>query len=258
MTKTTHMTRAARRLAPIAALSLALTLAACGDSDDPPPTETSTAASPQGDGGESGEEAKQEENLDKPEQQQIDSATAKAALPTVEDMPGDGWGIDVSTFSTDPPKYDPAGCAAVELDNDEDRAFTKDHRKVKENIRFSRSNGDNLEITAVYIDSYDEPYPLSVFDAAGEQVTSCESYRWQRGNGDTTRHVKPLSTPAVGDRAFAVRLTSDGSPGATDRLYVRSGHNVLTIMGEGDDDGSDGTLLADIAQDILDELKKTP
>ena len=39
---------------------------------------------------------------------------------------------------------------------------------------------------------------------------------------------------------------------------MRSGHNVLTIMGEGDDDGSDGTLLADIAQDILDELKKTP
>ena len=98
------MTRAARRLAPIAALSLALTLAACGDSDDPPPTETSASASPQGESGEAGGEAEQEESLDKPEQQQVDSATAKAALPTVEDMPGDGWGIDVSTFTTDPPK----------------------------------------------------------------------------------------------------------------------------------------------------------
>ena len=252
------MTRPARRttrlLAPAAAVVGALGLVACGGSDDPQPPMSSSAASSSAQAG----EETTPEMLDKPEQQQVDAATAKAALPTIEDMPDDGWGIDISTFSDEPITFDPAVCADVELASQVARTFDDEHRKVDEAARFSTPQSRGGLITATYVDSFDAPFPTSILDAAGEHVTDCATYTWTKSGSTSTRHVKAISVPPLGDRSFGVRLWSDGSDSFTDRLYVRSGHNLVTVMTLSREDTYDGALMTKYASDILDKLKETP
>lgn len=245
------MTRPARRtirpFLPAVAVIGALGLAACGGEEPPPPTSSAVT------GSEASETSP--ESLDKPEQQQVDAETAKAALPTVEDMPDDEWLVDISTFSDDPITYDPAVCADVELGSQEARTFDDEHRTVNEPARFSKSLGNyNNLITATYVESFDAPYPTAFFDAAGEHVTDCGTYTWTKGGSSSTRHVQAISVPQLGDRSFGLRLTSDGGDDYTDRLYVRSGHNLITVMMLSTDEHYDGELMTQYAQGILDEL----
>ena len=244
------MTRPARRATRLAAPLLvagSLLLAACGDEPEPPPESTTqegqvpTETSP--------------EVLDKPEQQQVDATTAQEALPTLDDMPDDGWAIDSSTFSDAPISYEPAECADVEFDSQAANAFTDEHRVVREQARFSKYIGDGNLITATYIESHDEPYPTSLLDAAGQHVTDCGTYTHTQNDYTTTRHVEAISVPPLGDRSFGLRLTSDGLNSYTDRLYVRSGHNLIIVMVLSREETYDGELMTSYAEDILEELK---
>ncbi|KRE38812.1 hypothetical protein ASG73_00085 [Janibacter sp. Soil728] len=249
MTRPTR--RTTRLLVPVAAVVVAVGLAACGGTDVPPPTSPPSSST-------SATDEVTPETLDRPEQQQVDAATAKAALPTLEDMPDDGWAIDISTFGDDPVTYDPAVCADVELDSQEARTFEDQHRKVNEAARFSTPQSHGGLITATYVESFDAPYPTSLLDAAGEHVTDCATYTWTKNASSSTRHVKAISVPALGDRSFGLRLSSGESESYTDRLYVRSGHNLITVMTLSKEETYDGTLMTKYAQDILDKLKKTP
>lgn len=234
---------AARRLVCAATLLLALGLTACGDEESPVATPTTA-------------DEVTPETLDKPEQQELDATTAEAALPTLEDMPDDSWLPDRSVFSDDPITYEPEFCGDVELDSQDARTFNDDHRSVREEARFSAFDGERNEIIAAYVESYDEPYPLSFFDAAGEHTTDCESYTRSKGGHSSERHVKAISLPEIGDRSFGVRLWStEGS--YTDRLYIRSGHNRIIVMATSHSDTYDGDRMSSIAEDIIDDLKES-
>lgn len=241
------MPRPPRRLAPFALVATAtLALSACGD-DGPTPGTTVTVTS----------EATREA-LDKPEQQQVDKATARKALPTVKDMPEGPWGPSRVVKDTDPSDYEPAVCAAVELDSQEARTLREDHRKVSEEARYSAFVDDENRIIATYLDSYDIPVPASLLDAAGEHVTECAPYDEKRPSGSSsTKTATPITTEAIGDQSFGVRISINDGDSHVDRLYVRSGHNLITVMVLTHEDAYDGKLMTTYAQGILDDLKKT-
>lgn len=246
------MTRAARRLTPFVTIAAALGLAACGGNETPP-ADTST------DQVTSSPTEATTEVLDKPEQQQVDATQAKAALPKATDLTGSGWATSVLINHGSKTTYEPAVCADVEFDSQEAHAVADEHRTVREEARYQRQHNGDTEITATYLSSHDQPYPLSILDAAGQHVTDCASYSWTSSGFSSERRVVPISTPQLGDRSFGLRLSSGEAGGSyVDRLYVRSGHNLITVMVSTHNEKYDGTLMTKYAQDILDRLKKTP
>lgn len=241
------MTRALRRLAPVAtATALVLTLAACGD--DQPPAEATTVtvtneATP--------------ESLDKPEQQQIDAATAKKALPVLEDMP-DKWVVNVTPPDTHTSTYDPSVCADVEMDSAEARAFNDEHRKVRETVHFSENKLGVDDHVFATVSSYDQPYPLSFFDKAGEHVTDCSTYTDTRNDRASTWKTRAINAPMLGDRSFGVRYQPTSVEGRNiDVLSVRSGKNLIEVTLTTHNGTYDDKRLSTYAQDILDTLKKS-
>lgn len=237
----------------LAALSLTTLLAvsACGDQGSTPPDEASDP------GTITVTKDVEAEALDRPEQQQIDKATARKALPTRADMPSKAWLVDISPASTYEPTYDPAECADVELGGSDAEKFRDEHRKVNEKARFSREKVNGGGIIATYVESYDEPYPHSIFDDAGAAIASCDDYTESNSAGpDSSYSAKAVSAPQIGDQTLAVRITSRDHDFYVDRMYVRSGHNLITVMTLGYDKDYDGKLMQDYAQGILDDLEK--
>lgn len=237
----------------LAALSLTTLLAvsACGDQGSTPPDEASDP------GTITVTKDVEAEALDRPEQQQIDKATARKALPTRADMPSKDWLVDISPASTYEPTYDPAECADVELAGSDAKTFRDEHRKVNEKARFSREKVNGGGIIATYVESHDEPYPHSIFDDAGAAIASCDDYTESKNAGpDSSYSAKAVSAPQIGDQTLAVRITSRDHDFYVDRMYVRSGHNLITVMTLGYDKDYDGKLMQDYAQGILDDLEK--
>ena len=199
------------------------------------------------------------EALDRPEQQQIDKATARKALPTRADMPSKDWLVDISPASTYEPTYDPAECADVELAGSDAKKFRDEHRKVNEKARFSREKVNGGGIIATYVESYDEPYPHSIFDDAGAAIASCDDYTESNNAGpDSSYSAKAISTPQIGDQTLAVRITSRDHDSYVDRMYVRSGHNLISVRMTTTWRMDNDQDLDTYAQGVIDELKKTP
>ncbi|UUZ45060.1 hypothetical protein LP422_01565 [Janibacter limosus] len=117
-------------------------------------------------------------------------------------MPDDGWGVDISTFSDEPITFDPAVCADVELASQVARTFDDEHRKVDEAARFSTPQSRGGLITATYVDSFDAPFPTSILDAAGGARHGLRHVHWTKSGSTSTRHVKAISVPPLGDRSF--------------------------------------------------------
>lgn len=240
------MTATARhRLVGTALLLTTALTAACGGGDTPPPAPPTTVTV-----------TRDPVEPDRPEQQEIDASTARRALPTLDDMPDRTWHVDTSVFGTHRSVYEPAACASVEFDSADVRRFVADHRTVDESARFSQDQADGGLIIAAYVASYDEPYPLSFFDDAGEQVSGCTDYTRSRNVGETRSSARAITVPQLGDRSFGVRLQSLDYDHSVDRLYVRSGHNVITVMVLSREDSYDGKLMTEYAQGVLDDLEK--
>lgn len=202
-----------------------------------------------------GDEESGTEELEKPEQRQVDARTAKKALPTRSDMPDKTWLVDVSSSSS-APRYDPKVCAATRLSSDDVRTFKEEHRTVEEKARFSQYERHGGEVLAVYLESYDQPFPLSYFDEAGADMAQCESFtETYEGSDPSAMKASAIATPAVGDRAFGVRVKSPRIK-PVDRLYVRSGHNLIIVMHlSQEEDSLDVDLLEKHARAVLDRLQ---
>lgn len=196
------------------------------------------------------------ESFDEPQQRELTAAQAKGALPTREDMPDSTWKVDTSTFSDAAPTYEPAECAAVELNSTDARTFEEKHRKVDEAARFSRSKADGDGIIAVFVESYAQPYPLAYFDEAGEELADCGEFSKTQANFTSESTATSISLPLLGERSYGVRIGSTFDH-RTDRLYVRSGHNIITVMRQSSkDDPYDERLLEKYARAVLADLEK--
>lgn len=107
----------------------------------------------------------------------------------------------------------------------------------------------------VSLESFDTPYPLAYFDEAGESIGSCSKYTVGE-ESDVTYGASPVPAPPLGERSLGVRLTGYREDGNIDLLYVRSGHNLVTVVRYTDDKTYDERLLKRYATDVLTDLEK--
>ena len=258
-----------RRGAACAAAALsALVLSAClpGDGGDEESTggatsSSSTKAEPSGGTGEGGGDAPtpyEADEFTEPQQRELTSQEAKKALPTRADMPDKNYVKDISDQDGEPWTYDPKECAAVEFASESARSFSDKHRSVREYARFGQSQADGGKFLGVWLHSYDEPYPLAYFDEAGKSLSECGKFTSISPRGhEFPKKTQAISAPQVDDaeRTFAVRII--GGRVNTDRLYVRSGHNQITVMQQTpSDEPFDERLLTKHAEAVLADLKK--
>lgn len=244
------MTRTPRRLVLcLAAAALALTATGCGGASTPPPASSSTSTP---------ETATTPEKLERREQQQVTSATARDALPQRADLPK-GWVVDESPVSRSTRTYDPPQCADLELRGSAAQKFKDDHLEVEERVAYSEWTEGVAARLVVTLQSYSEPFPVDVLDAAGARLGECATYEQTIDGDDRVWTTRALTTPTVGDRALGVRYTpqDDASGRLTDDLIVRSGHNLVIVKYLPSTPTYDDQLLEDYAQGVLDRLEET-
>lgn len=230
---------------------LALTLGGCGDVDESPASSASEST-PSSRSSSSSAEA-----LDRPEQQQLDADSIADALPTLKDMP-DGWAVNASPVSAETSTYAPAACADIEFSSPEALTFEDEHLEATQRVAYSEYTSGPMEHLSATLSTYDRPYPVSLFDRAGEHVTDCASYTRGRGGEDESREAEAITAPILADRSVAVRFVNPAlADDRVDVLTVRAGHNRVQVTLVTHDGTYDDQRLSGYAQDILDKLKKT-
>lgn len=244
--------------AAAAATALALTACLPGDdgSDRASGSDSSSSSSEPGSESEGGQT---EESFTAPEQRELTPAEAKKVLPTQEDMPDRTYlqdGSEEMSQTSGRWTYDPPACAAVEFATESARSFRDKQRTAYEYARFKQPQSAGGKFLGAWVSSYDEPFPLAYFDQAGENLGTCKEFNRTspRGN-DFHSGTTAIPAPPLGERAFSVRLVGDRFN--TDRLHVRSGHNLITIMQQTPSkEPFDERPLEKHAQSVLDDLKK--
>lgn len=250
------MTARPRHLAPVVALTLTGLLAACGGgggsgerSGAGPEASTVTVT-----------ETAPTEGTDRPEQRQLTTAQITRALPTIDEAP-DGFEPDPGGFDANraPTRStDPDVCRTIYLDTDEMRAWGKQHRRAAEGVRYTQA-GDaaGRPSVSIYIVSYDEPVPKEHLDEAGATLGTCATFSEQISEGGrwTEKTASNISAPVVGDQSYAARVGLTELDLTVDHLWVRSGHNLISIrVLTGKGRLSDRTL-EDLAEGVLEDLK---
>lgn len=231
--------RPRRVVASLGALCLVVGVAACGGDSSPAETVTVTETA--------------DAPLTQPEQQQKTTEQLEAALPTMKDMPED-FLEDVSPPGDETRESDPAQCNDMYFVGEDARAFAKDHDAAQAQIRAGRAQTKGGGIIGVFVYSFDEPYPMELFDAAGEAVSPCASFRTKVGGSfdDTTTEV--VAVPQLGDRTFGARLVTPDYQ--MDRMSIRSGHNRIDLLYLSYEKDMKDELLGDLAEGVLERLAK--
>ena len=241
----------------------ALTLTACLPGDDGPDEHAGSSSPSSSSESESGRgsptspsssEAVPEESFDAPEQQEVDKATAKKALTTAKDVPDKTWRLINWRANESASTYDPKKCAAIEFTSDSAESYQDKHRTTYEYVHYSdkTSSGDMLHVS---LESFDTPYPLAYFDQAGQSVSACSKYTVSSGETTSEYSASPVPAPPLGERSLGVRITGVHDDNV-DLLYVRSGHNLITVVRYTDDTSYDERLLKRYATTVITDLKK--
>ena len=244
-----------RRLAPVA-VGAALLLGAClpGDADEPDDTGRSSSSSASSSSA-SATPAAKADTFDEPHRRELTQEQIDRALPTIDDVPK-GYGPNMSDGGDDW-EYKPKRCAAVEFNSPTVKDFKKKHHSVGGAAKYSQAEDRGGGFLGVWIDSYDEPYPLAYFDEAGEELSNCAEYTQASDGFQMVTKTTPITAPQVdgADRVFTLRI--DSGDKAIDRLYVRSGHNrILVTQMTPTRRPFDERLLTKHAEAVLADLKK--
>lgn len=249
------MTARTRRLSPFATVLAVGLLAACGGEQDsssagessPEPstvTVTSTAEA---------------ETADEPQQQELTKKQITDALPEEADAPKgfqEDSRINRATESTR--ETDPERCLAIYLDNEEARAWKKQHNTAIEGKRYTQP-GDAAGRASVstFIATYDRPVPKKFFDEAGSTLGACATFS-EKSTSESTwidKKSSSISAPVLGDQSYAHRVGLTDLDLTVDQLWVRSGHNIINIrVLTGNANHSDETM-ATIAEGVLEDLE---
>lgn len=245
-----------RTRAPFAALAAALALTACGSDSggDPaaPSSEPSTVTVTQ---------TPEAEAPTEPEQQELTKQQLAKALPTLAEAPRtfikDTRGVDTTSKSTR--TASPESCLALYMSTPQQRTFNAEHMSTSGGVRYTHDTdaaGASSIVTAIY--SYDEPYPSKFLDQAGAALSECSEHDSAVAKGRASNPAKAttIPTPSLGDQSFGVRIGATDLDLAIDYLWVRSGHNLISVrMITGYRQNNDAKL-EKYAQGVLDDLKK--
>jgi hypothetical protein len=262
---------------------LALVLSACGGEDRPERATTlpdATATAPSSSENPPGDEDAADTDTDTETESETDTDTsapdsddapdeaagrlltaeeARAALPTVADLPT-GWSVDPeATVTSDGDEgddsdtiYEPAACRDIfdSLDTD-----TFQDSATEENADFSAGAlGPFLGVT---IASYDEAFPEDTFSQLVGALAQCPEFTTTDTDGTTTDFsAQPLSFPNLGDETVALRLnaTSEELSFGFDLVGVRVGNNVITLGQIAVGGAADASVLEDVARGTLERL----
>lgn len=253
------MTPAARRVAPFVATLLALGLAACGQDAPSSAESTSRAAEPttraeSATPTTSGSSTTQQEN--RPEQRELTAKEIAKALPATDagPYPADPQGFDADKASTR--EADPESCLAIYLDTPTMRTFATDHRTAGKGILYTRPQKQAAPALSVAVWTHDVPYPQEFFDEAGAALAECATHdsaatpdnlmgAWQASS---------IPTQTLGDQSFGVRIGRPEFDMAVDYLWVRSGHNLISVRMRSGYSQNNDTRLGKYAQGVLEDL----
>ncbi|WP_346008059.1 hypothetical protein [Janibacter terrae] len=235
-----------RPLRPAVALAaLTLVLPGCGLVDDPQPAEDLGTLTGAG--------------------RPLDEGGLRSVLPSPGDL-GDGWGEDPAgtLFETRAAEVTPSSCAPLVLKGPGwDEVQQTSRGRAQANFAASDNQpppGTQRRHVAVWAYSYDEPYPVRLFDEAGAEVADCSQFSIvQRDTGNSSAYeADALTFPALGDRTLALRLTIHQTMETLtmDFVAVKVGHNTFTVV-NGTYNGTPDTALTErTARATLDGLEE--
>lgn len=241
--------RPARHVVPlVTALAVALPLAACGEDSPPPATATSSAATTS---------APTPSEADGPAQRRLTAKEVTAALPGKDEGPYPAANREVDPTQRSTAVTDPESCLALELDTPEMRTFKKEHMVAGGGQIYLQPQDFAAPQMSVILWSHDEVYPQRFFDEAGAALAECTTYATADSPDDTMGddwQATSIPTPAMGDQSFGVRIGREQFDMAVDYLWVRSGHNLISVRMRTGYTQSNDKRLAKYAQGVLDEL----
>ena len=241
--------RPTRHVVPlVTALAVALPLAACGEDSPPPATATSSAATTS---------APTPSEADGPAQRRLTAKEVTAALPGKDEGPYPAANREVDPTQRSTAVTDPESCLALELDTPEMRTFKKEHMVAGGGQIYLQPQDFAAPQMSVILWSHDEVYPQRFFDEAGAALAECTTYATADSPDDTMGddwQATSIPTPAMGDQSFGVRIGREQFDMAVDYLWVRSGHNLISVRMRTGYTQSNDKRLAKYAQGVLDEL----
>lgn len=191
-----------------------------------------------------------------PGKQQLTTTQIEAALPDAPDgfapHPADDDPNRAGNRSTQPDR-----CRALYLDTNEVRTWENRHRTASGKVRYlQEGTGPGRPSISIHLHSHDEPYPERFFDDAGTALGECAGFREQVGEMHThlARRASNIAAPVVGDQSHAARVGLAEHDFTIDHLWVRNGHNLISIQVLGDYEGHSDQTLEELTEEILDEL----
>ncbi|MFG1928342.1 hypothetical protein [Cryptosporangium sp. NPDC048952] len=206
-------------LLAVAVLLVGGLLAGCGDDSEPAseakaPTTAASSAAP----------------AEAPEGRLLTAELAKAALPTVDEVPGEGW----VASEVPPPNastVEPASCSPVYTEVQPDNPIYKD--KVAGNAAVSFGSESPAGFSQVVVDvrsftnAADSLLPIN----AGSLVDKCPSFTVIEDGEKIDTAVKKLTPIAVGDKQLAIQFSAEiqGTPAFITVVQASIGHNLVTI-----------------------------
>lgn len=217
------------------AAALALPLAGCGLLPQAAPSGSSTSPpTSQGAADQSGEDLGTLTGAGRP----LDEGGLRAALPAPADL-GDGWEDDPmkTIFETAGADVTPATCAPLLQKGPEWEEAKKSQRaRVQTNLKRSDNPpppGTERHFLGVWAYSFDDPYPVHLFDEAGARIADCPNFDVRQvDTGSTSSYAaSPLSFPTLGDRTFALRMQVQQTyeTFTIDFVMIKIGHNTISV-----------------------------
>lgn len=262
------MTARTGRLAPFAAVLAAGLLTACGGGEDES-SSSSTSTSSTASTSESSEaepsadprasESTSAEAADGPAQQELTKQQILDALPEEHEAPRD-YVEDprINSDSESTRETDPDTCRAIYLDSTEARKWKKEHLTETEGVRYTQpGDAAGRPGVSVFVATFDEPFPKTFFDEAGETLGECTDFS-ERNDADRPwidKRALNVNAPAVGDQSYAHRVGLAELDMTLDQLWVRSGHNLINVRVIADNSSHSEDTMAELAEGVLEDLE---
>ncbi|TQS42263.1 hypothetical protein [Cryptosporangium phraense] len=223
------------------ALVLGVTLAGCSSNPEPIVEKTNPAPSPS----------------EAPEGRLLTPAEAKAALPAVSELSGDGWTAGETPLDESDPTVEPASCKPLYVQFPTDFAGYRPKLAAKESVTFSNESSNTQTVYEVssWTQAPDAGLPL----AAGALVDRCPSFTVTDADGTDDMTATKLKPLAIGEKRIAVQLTSQ-EQGTTIYLTVFEavvGHNLIAVAQGGTEPGDPQQSFAPLIQHMLRRLGTT-
>lgn len=261
------MTRPAGRLAPFAVVLTAGLLAACGGAEQqeaadgtPEPSSASASTEPSQPSQPSHPSGTTEPSADGPARERLTTQQIVEALPKENEAPEDfveDPRLNAARESTR--ETDPDRCGTLFLDGDEARAWKKEHLVETEGVRYTApGDGAGRASVSTFVTTYDEPVPKELFDDAAQMMTDCPTFR-ERNDADSPwidKKAGTITAPALGDQTHSQRVSLLDLDLRIDHLWIRSGHNIISVATLGSSSDYSGDTFSDVAEGVLEDLER--